>query len=161
MKTLFSNISKATPVLFLVCFCFIQSVASQNPDTRSGCEGCECSRTFCRCKVLNCCEPNISECSCRLFMCKCGCGSVSAPVVNKANISEFASFLRSKEFSSLVASDLASKFDQILAASDGNNFGLYESVGIEAETIAINLPPVEKQKANNWILSRGGTTLIP
>lgn len=81
--------------------------------------------------------------------------------MNQENVLAFATYLRSPEFNSPTAADLAARLDLILAASLTGNASQYYSAGNEAETIASRLPASEKNKANAWIQSKGGTTLIP
>lgn len=127
-----------------------------------GCPSCECANIFCSCKSGACCLPNAPDCRCTTFTCYCSCGAQASkvPDVNQDNVLAFATFLRTPEFNSPTATDLAAKFDLILVASLTGNAGLYSSAGNEAETIASRLSSSEKNKANAWIQSKGGTTQI-
>lgn len=157
MKITTSTVIKALCLVFITGFA--QNVFAQAKDP---CQTCSCQSLFCSCQSGKCCKPNTPTCNCTIFICHCSCAgsAIVLPDVEFIQLGEFARFLRSNEFSSQASTNLANGVDQLIAAATATNASLYYEIGGNLEQLVRTLPSGEKQKANTWIQTRGGTSLI-
>lgn len=71
-----------------------------------------------------------------------------------------AQYLGSAAFNSGESKSIAAKLLVLITAAHANNATLYFSTSEELNSLSRILPVAEKQKANQWIASKGGTVFL-
>ena len=147
-------------VLFLACLFQSASILAQEIPN---CKYCECSSTIIAgsCNSGKCCKPNVPDCDCTFYSNKCSCMGSTMPPVNEDGALGMARFIESGSFTSPQAAFIAQNLYVLIKANKAGNADLYYSTSEQLENTSRQLPANEKQRINNWILSRGSTVLLP
>jgi len=88
---------------------------------------------------------------------------MTIPVIteqNEKNYSDFSLFFLSSQFSSAEAKSIGNDLRAIVQAARNNDVALFYSIGARLEATSVNLPPIEKKRANSWLVEHGQTVLI-
>lgn len=81
--------------------------------------------------------------------------------VNEEGALGMARFIETGSFASAEAAFIAKNLYVLLKANKAGDADLYYGTSEQLENASRNLPAGEKQRINDWILSRGSTVLLP
>ena len=131
---------------------------------KNNCMECRCgSGYFTNGCSISCCLPKVPDCQCEWFSTACTCISETntLPTINGDNVRAFSAYLRSGNFSSATASEMASDLLESLVAHASGKPEAFYAVAERIERNGATLPTNEKQLANQWIQSKGNYQRIP
>ncbi len=173
MKFTGNFLFKSFCIIGLAFLCSAQLAISQESGTVPRCNptSCSCGGSLIAgsCSVRDCCKPNVANCVCNFYSSRCDClpaGSgasltgVLIPPIYEQNILEFANLLNTTAFSSIESKAIAQKLPLLISAARNNNSQLYFGTSEELENLSRRLPAAEKQLANNWVSSKGGSVFL-